>query len=50
MASGNNFYIGIPVESILNVNPRFIEIAGKKDSLTDLSDRYGEAIELHVNY
>ena len=50
MASGNNFYIGIPVESILNVNPRFIEIAGKKDSLTDLSDRYGEAIELNVNY
>ena len=50
MASGNNFYIGIPVESILNVNPRFIEIAGKKDSLTNLSDRYGEAIELHVNY
>ena len=50
MASGNSFYIGIPVESILNVNPRFIEIAGKKDSLTDLSDRYGEAIKLHVNY
>ena len=51
MASGNNFYIGIPVESSSSGpgNPKKIQISGMVDTCTGVGDKYPQPITLYVN-
>ena len=51
MASGNSFYIGIPVESSSSGpgNPQIIQISGGVDTCTNVGEMYTYPIALYVN-
>ena len=51
MASGNSFYIGIPVESSSSGpgNPQIIQISGGVDTCTNVGEMYTYPIVLYVN-